>query len=109
MRIFGSPSGRGTDIPSVEVAVNAFGKCLEGRKSVLGDVRELPFDKETIKLALVKAIKVTDDAAMKEQLSSGLVALADFQDMRLCQKYELRPEEMMLCEGKSFLSLARAL
>lgn len=46
----------------------------------VADVRELPYPKEHIKLALAFALSVTDDPQMRSHLKSGYISLADWQE-----------------------------
>ena len=109
MGLFSRKANNRTDLPELQTVVNAFGQCLETRSSVLCDIRALPYPKETIKLALTRAIQLTTDGTAREQLCVGLITLADFQDMEACKKYGLRPSELMLWEGEAFLKLARSM
>lgn len=70
-----------TGTPDLEEVINAYGEYLGKGTSVERDVSELPFDKETIKAAVLKAISLTPNGPMKTQLETGFVSLADFQDL----------------------------
>ena len=63
--------------------VQAYGKAVEESQIGLGivaDVNELPFSKEQIKKSILLAIKNTDDVKKKEQLKTGYLFLADWQE-----------------------------
>jgi hypothetical protein len=64
----------------IERIVHAYATAISSRKSLLSDVSELPYPKPVIKAALIVAIAVTKDAPMREQLKSGYVMLADWQE-----------------------------
>jgi hypothetical protein len=69
-------------LPSAQVLkiVAAYGVQLSSHKSSPVDASELPYPKATIKLALIAAIAVTEDAKMREQLKTAFTQLADWQE-----------------------------
>jgi hypothetical protein len=47
----------------------------------VGDAANLPFPKDTIKWALLLVMNAIDDAAQREPLKAGFVAIAEWQDV----------------------------
>ena len=64
----------------VEQIVNAYGKALESSPGMVRDSSELPYPKGRIKEALLLAIAMTTDERFREQLKTGYVELAGWQD-----------------------------
>jgi hypothetical protein len=58
---------------------SAYGTLLADRGTSFGDVRELPYDKERIKQALIHRIRAGKDPKERELLRAAYVMLADFQ------------------------------
>jgi len=66
-----------------ESVVQAYGNILANNAPVPGcvaDTSKLPYPKETIKEALITALKLTEDQQMKEHLKVGYIQLADWQE-----------------------------
>jgi hypothetical protein len=64
----------------VEKIIHAYADAMLLRKSSFADASELPYPKATIKVALLTAILVTEDAAARELLKTNFVLLADWQE-----------------------------
>ena len=64
----------------VEKIVHAYSAAVLSRKSMISDTSELPYPKPVIKAALIAAISLTKDSKMREQLKTGYVSLADWQE-----------------------------
>ncbi|MCR9093370.1 MAG: hypothetical protein NXI30_04065 [bacterium] len=71
------------DAEFAQRVVNDFGAALGDRSGGAGgvsDTRELPHSKETIKAALIFALRFANDPVSRDQLKAGYVSLADWQD-----------------------------
>lgn len=67
----------------IEAVVNAYGGLLaqgHAGSGVISDTKFLPYPKETIKAALITALRITTDKQMRENLKVAYISLADFQD-----------------------------
>jgi NADPH-dependent ferric siderophore reductase len=87
----------------VEEIVTAYGAVL-AEPSALGsvrDLRSLPYSKEDIKTALMIALKVTVDAAIREHLKVGYISLADFQMLSDSEVRSLQLWDNALSSSKS--------
>jgi hypothetical protein len=71
-------SGPMTNDESVKI-ISAYGKALMDRKSLYGDISELPYAKERIKEALIHGIKRGDDPKLGEQLKGAYITLSEWQ------------------------------
>ncbi|HEX3912714.1 MAG TPA: hypothetical protein VHW71_04340 [Steroidobacteraceae bacterium] len=67
-----------TNEESVRI-ISAYGKALLDRKSIYGDVSELPYAKERIKKALIHGIKETSNPKLCEQMKGAYITLAEWQ------------------------------
>lgn len=70
------------NLGQIENIVQSYGQCMVSNpnNNILRSTKELPYPKKIIKSALLMAIKLTEDRQIKEQLKSGYLMLADFQD-----------------------------
>ena len=70
------------NLEQIETIVQSYGQCMISNptNNILRNARELPYPKEIIKKALLMAIKLTENIQMREQLKSGYLMLADFQE-----------------------------
>jgi hypothetical protein len=67
---------------SLQKIVQDYGACLEASDPAPGcvaDINKLPHPKQHIKLAIVVALRLTDDPRMKEHLKFGYISLANWQ------------------------------
>ncbi|MGE0109199.1 MAG: hypothetical protein AB7S81_05460 [Bdellovibrionales bacterium] len=81
-KIRSTPSTLAAD-NQVQTIVQSFGETLEFKAPAPGcvaDANELPYPKKQIKEALLTAIKMTKDPAMKQHLKVGYLSLADWQE-----------------------------
>jgi hypothetical protein len=74
------PATKKLSAAEVENIVHAYAAALSSRKSMISDASELPYPKATIKAALIAAISVTQNAAMREQLKACFITLAGWQE-----------------------------
>lgn len=84
-RIFGKiPDQRRTGMVDAEAEamkiVRAYGAAMEKKTTRYGDLSSLPYPKDTIKSALVDLLRRTKDAMELDQLMTGYLLLADWQE-----------------------------
>jgi hypothetical protein len=59
--------------------ISAYGKALRDRKSLYGDLSELPYSKERIKEALIFVIRKGGNPKFREQLRGAYITPAEWQ------------------------------
>jgi hypothetical protein len=97
-RLFGSPT-KSVEMDEIKAnkivegaqkIVAAYGDVLANKIGVVQDIKELPYQKDQIKLALKILLKLTTDVTMQNHLRSGYVTLGDFQELSDTQAQALQ-------------------
>jgi len=104
------------DLSAANKVVNDYGDFMQRpafpAPGCIADTKKLPYDKQSIKNALILAIKFCDDFKMKEMLKVAYISLADFQDdvgktdVGLDMRKFLNPQSMDLNDRAQFESVA---
>lgn len=84
--------------PDIESLIHAYGALVGDGKLGPRDISELPATKEELSVALTTAIRMTPDGPMKEQLRTGYMLLADFQDLDECASKGINATDLMMME-----------
>ena len=84
--------------PNIETLIHAYGAVLGEGNLGPRDVSELPASKDEIDAALIAAMSVTPDGPVREQLRTGYMLLADFQDFEGCAKIKRDVTDLMMME-----------
>jgi hypothetical protein len=73
--------GNEIDATKMQTVVQDFGALIQTvQPGTYYDVSMLPHSKDTILKSLLYALKVTDDAQLREHIKTGLVFLSQFQE-----------------------------
>lgn len=71
-------------LPAANKIVNDYGHFMQSptfpAPGCIADAKKLPYDKQTIKNALMLSMKLCDDSKIKEMLKVAYISLADFQN-----------------------------
>jgi len=96
-RLFGQRQCADVKLPAAtsdpQTIIHAYAAVLGSRKSIICDVSTLPFPKNQIKAALIIAMQDELDPQVRDQMKTGYMHLADFQEGVGSQSYEVTPQD----------------